>query len=163
MSSTDAKLTDIANAVVNQLKSSCTECGSETVDNHFFLVCNPKSPSFVTYRARLKGTSKTDSGSLVTVVEEWVRDGATVIVSGILMRVDSDCSVTVSDLDEGECSSTSTTNTDITHFFKPPLIAGSVAVAVFLTLTITFMIIMFKSHCCGFLQKKTDKKYANLC
>ena len=58
----------------------------------------------MTYRARLEGTSETDSGSLISLIEQWVRGGASVIVTGVLMTVDSDCSVAISSLSEPECS-----------------------------------------------------------
>ena len=67
--------------------------------------CFEESPSFLTYRARLEGTSETDSGSLVSLIEVWVRGGgASVIVTGVLMTVDSQCSVAISSLSEPECS-----------------------------------------------------------
>ena len=59
----------------------------------------------MTYRARLEGTSETDSDSLISLIEDWVRGGgASVIVTGILMTVDSHCSVAISSLSEPECS-----------------------------------------------------------
>ena len=59
----------------------------------------------MTYRARLEGTSETDSDSLISLIEDWVRGGgASVIVTGILMIVDSHCSVAISSLREPECS-----------------------------------------------------------
>ena len=67
--------------------------------------CFEESPSFVTYRTRLEGTSETDSNSLISLIEEWVRGGGTsVIVTGILMTVDPHCSVAISSLSEPECS-----------------------------------------------------------
>ena len=86
------------------LQASCGECVSEMVIDNQFFVCYPESPSHVTYRARLEGTSKRESGSLIFLIEEWVRGGASVIVTGVLMTVDPDCSVTISSLSEGECS-----------------------------------------------------------
>ena len=59
----------------------------------------------VPYRARLEGTSDTDSGSLTSLIEAWARGGgASVIVTGVLMTVDSQCSVAISSLSDPECS-----------------------------------------------------------
>ena len=67
--------------------------------------CFEVSPSFLTYRARLEGTSATDSGSLIPLIEAWLRGGGTsVIVAGVLMTVDSQCSVAISSLSDPECS-----------------------------------------------------------
>ena len=96
------KLEHITAAVVKQLQTSCGECDPETIDNQFF-VCYPESPSHVTYRARLEGTSERGSDSLISLIEDWVRGGPGVIVTGVLMTVDSNCSVAISFLSEREC------------------------------------------------------------
>ena len=86
------------------LQASCGECVSEMVIDNQFFVCHPESPSHVTYQARLEGTSERESGSLISLIEEWVRrGGASVIVTGVLMTVDPDCSVAISSISEGEC------------------------------------------------------------
>ena len=97
------KLEHITAAVVKQLQTSCGECAPEMIDNHFF-VCYPESPSHVTYRARLEGTSERGSDSLISLIEDWMSGGPGVIVTGVLMTVDSHCSVAISSLSEEECS-----------------------------------------------------------
>ena len=109
------------------LQASCGECVSEMViDNHFF-VCYPESPSHVTYRARLEGTSERESGSLISLIEEWVRGGASVIVTGVLMTVDPDCSVAISSLSEGECSAATTSTTTTTIDTTDPLSVADIS------------------------------------
>ena len=44
----------------------------------------------MTYRARLEGTSE-NSYSLVSLIEDWVGGGASLIVAGVLLSVDADC------------------------------------------------------------------------
>ena len=106
MASTDQKLEDITSALLEELTGSCAECGitGDIIDRQSF-TCYPESPTHVTYRARLEGTSDTDSGSLISLIEDWVSSGASIIVTGVLMTVDSECSVAISSLSEGECSS----------------------------------------------------------
>ena len=58
----------------------------------------------MTYRARLEGTSETDSNSLISLIEEWVRGGTSVVVARVLITVDPQCSVAISSLSEEECS-----------------------------------------------------------
>ena len=113
VSSTDRKLSDITAAVVNQLQTSCGECAPEIemIDNHFF-VCYPESPSHVTYRARLEGTSERESDSLISLIEDWVSGGPGVIVTGVLMTVDRHCSVAISFLSERECPPPPANTTD---------------------------------------------------
>ena len=96
------KLEEITAAVVEELRMKCAECESGIIDRPSF-VCYPESPSHVTYRARLEGTSERESDSLISLIEDWVRGGPGVIVTGVLMTVDSHCSVAISFLSEREC------------------------------------------------------------
>ena len=102
--SIEQKLEDITSAVLEELTESCAECGisSDIIDEQFF-ACFPESPTRVTFRARLGGSSETDSGSLISLLESWVSGGATIIVTAVLMTVDAECSVAISSLSEGEC------------------------------------------------------------
>ena len=115
MTSTVQKLEDITNAVLEELTGSCAECGitSDIIGRPSF-ACYPESPTHVTYRARLEGSSETDSGSLISLIDDWVSGGASIIVTGVLMAVDSECSVAISSLSEGECSVIQTPTTDPT-------------------------------------------------
>ena len=119
VSSTDQKLSDIMAAVVEQLQTSCGECAPEMIDNQFF-VCYPESPSHVTYRARLEGTSERGSDSLISLIDDWVKGGPGVIVTGVLMTVDSHCSVAISSLSEPECPQHIITDPTIISEPPPP-------------------------------------------
>ena len=148
MSLTDRKLSDITAAVVEVLQASCGECVSEMVIDNQFFVCYPESPSHVTYRARLEGTSEKESGSLISLIEEWVRGGASVIVTGVLMTVDPDCSVAISSLSEGECSPNvggglGDKNDGKNGGGSTPIIAGVVTVIVVIIITVAIVIIVF--------------------
>ena len=112
------KTEDITSAVLKQLTVSCTKCDiiSLVIDTPSF-ACFPESPTSVIYRARLKSISETDSGSLISLIEEWVSSGASIIVTGVLMTVDSKCSVAISSLSEGECQpppTNPTTDSEVT-------------------------------------------------
>ena len=134
---------DITSAVLEELTASCAECGisSDIIDRQSFS-CFPESPTHVTFRARLGGSSETDSVSLISLLESWVSGGATIIVTGVLMTVDAECSVAISSLSEGECvpdtettSSTSQSSTDNTA-----AIIGGVVVAVVFIIALTVLI-----------------------
>ena len=108
-------LDSITSTVLEVLKISCLDCGitNDLIDEQKFS-CFPESPTYVTYRARLEGTSETDSGSLISLIEEWVSGGASITVTGVLMTVDSECSVAISSLSEGECLTSDNTMIIIT-------------------------------------------------
>ena len=157
------KLSDITNAVVDQLKTSCGECSSEMIDNQFF-VCYSESPSFVTYRARLEGTRETDSDSLISLIEEWVRGGVSLIVTGVLMTVDPHCSVAISSPNQPECSLATSSSTTVP--VSDAVIGGVVAVVIVtvIAVTIAVIIIVFlilKNRRGEVSSKKYDKK--NVC
>ena len=149
----DIKLQDIENSVLDHLITSCPECGDVVIDRQSFS-CYPESLTHVTYRARLEGTSETDSGSLISLIEKWVRGGASIIVTGVLMTVDSECSVAISSLSEGECSTTPSPATDpgtstSTGKNTTAIVGGVLAVVVIvLVLIIVFMIVAvtMKNH-----------------
>ena len=162
MASTDQKLEDITSALLEELTGSCAECGitSDIIDRQSF-TCYPESPTHVTYRARLEGTSETDSGSLISLIEDWVGSETGVIVTGVLMIVDSECSVAISSLTERECSSiqppitdpttssttdptigSTTTSSSQSSSDNTAAIIGGGAVAVLLIIAITFIAVV---------------------
>ena len=172
------KLEHITAAVVKELKSSCSECGPEMIDNQLF-VCYPESPSFLMYRARLEGTSERDSGSLVSLIEAWVSGGgASLIMTGVLVTVDSHCSVAISSLNEPECSpshtptATSSPSTDMPAVERSSdeepvqvsdAIGGVVAVVIALIIAIaviTIIILVLRNRHGEVSPKNiSDKKY----
>ena len=106
--SRDEKMLDITTTILDELNSSCPECGisNKTIDTEQ-IKCFFDSPSHMTYCARLEGTSQADSLSLISLIEDWVESGgASVAVTGVILRIDSQCSVVISSLSEGECSPT---------------------------------------------------------
>ena len=155
------KTEDITSSVLKQLTISCTECDiiSLVIDTPSF-ACFPESPTSVTYRARLKSTSETDSGSLISLVQKWVSGGASIIVTGVLMTVDSECSVAISSLSEGECHPPTTDpitdpvtdSTPSTTDNTAAIIGGSVvAVVLIITVALTIAVVtitfLLKNRC----------------
>ena len=100
------KLKNITYAVLDVLRGSCANCA---IDEEYF-ACDSESPTYVTYRARLEGTSETDSGSLIPLIEAWARSGPNITAGGLL-TVNSQCPVSISSLtnpEEGLCESPTT-------------------------------------------------------
>ena len=88
--------------MLENFKPFCPECSSQIIDKQSFS-CYEESPTHITYRARLEGTSERDSDTLISVIEEWVRGEDSIIVAGVRMPVDALCSVIISSLNEPEC------------------------------------------------------------
>ena len=105
-SSTDEKLSDITDAVMDTLTTSCPNCAiaSSRIDQQSF-TCDSESPTYVTYRARLEGTSETDSGSLIPLIEAWARTGPNITAGGEKLTVSQETLVSplpTPNPDEGE-------------------------------------------------------------
>ena len=129
---------------MEKLNTLCPDCGvSEAdIDKQSFS-CYPESPSYVTYRARLEGTYKTESGHLISLIEQWVGDGAVVIVNEVLMKVDPKCSVVISGLSEEECIPVNEPGQDDqTQSSALPTTIGVIVVVVVLIITIGTTIII---------------------
>ena len=156
----------ITTAVLQQLISYCTDC-NDIIDMQSL---NCGSESVIIYRARLEGTSQTDSGSLISVIETWVTSEPSFIVIELLMTVDSQCTVVISSLsDHGDCtqsitdtttsSTTPDTNTtpssssDSTSSDTAAIIGGGVAVVIVIVIsivigvvTVAIVALVIKSH-----------------
>ena len=99
------KLNDITSAVLNQLMKVCgddCDINNDIIDTPSF-DCDPDTPTTVIYLARLSGTSVIDSEYLISVIQDWVNDGASVIVAGVRMTVGTQCAVNITSLDELAC------------------------------------------------------------
>ena len=126
---------NITNAVLEELTDMCSHCGitNDVIDKQLF-ACFSESPTYVAYRARLEGTSETDSGSLISLIEEWVSGGASIIVAGVLMTVDSECSVAISSLSEGECLTSDSSACSCSD--TGAIVAGVVVIILIIVITI---------------------------
>ena len=135
---------------MNQLIGVCgDDCDitSDIIDIPSF-DCDPDSTTTVIYLARLSGTSERDSVYLITVIQDWVNDGASIRVAGIRMTLDTKCAVSISSLDELECVPASETPTteptpdpsESSATDNTAAIIGGVVVAVILIIAITVLV-----------------------
>ena len=132
--------------MLEELTDMCSRCGitNDVIDKQLF-ACFSESPTYVTYRARLEGTSETDSGSLISLIEEWVSGGASIIVAGVLMTVDSKCSVAISSLSEGECLTSDNSASSCSD--TGPIIAGVVVIILIIAVIIVAVVaLMIVKH-----------------
>ena len=159
---TEEKLEDVKSALLEQLNLSCAECSSDTIDMQSFS-CYEESPTHITYRARLEGTSERDSGTLISAIEEWVSGEPSLIVTGIRMTIDSDCSVPITSPDDPECSpstpvmnSNSATNTTLIVAG----VTGVIAIIIIATAALILIMCILKNrHKCLFSSKKVTSEF----
>ena len=125
-----------------------------SIDEQYF-ACFPESPTHVTFRARLGGSSETDSGdSLISssLLESWVSGGATIIVTAVLMTVDAECPVAISSLSEGECSTESPASSAEN---TAGVIGGVVVAVLFIIATLVVAGVVIVAH---FLKRRQVKQ-----
>ena len=78
------------------------------VDEESFAACNDQFSEYVTFRARLSGTSDNDSEYLVSLLAKWVSTSPKISVDGLEMKVankELDCTVFISGLNDRDCVS----------------------------------------------------------
>ena len=105
---TSAKLTDIINAVVQNMNQRC-QCGlgTEQITEGAFQ-CFENSEQQVTFRARLCGTAQVTSSQLVAYLELFVsQTDSTIAVQGLRLDVDRSCPVVINSFGDPQCSAAS--------------------------------------------------------
>ena len=96
------KLETIATTVLDKIEKSC-RCGfiRDRITDEIFR-CFPASPQSMTYRVIIHGTAGATSTQLISHIEQWTAEGATVIINQILLSVDTSCSVATSSIRTNE-------------------------------------------------------------
>ena len=79
------------------------------VDEESFADCNNQFLEYVTFQARLSGTSDNDSEYLISLLTKWVSTSPTILVSGLEMNVANNelknCTTLLSGHDDPDCVS----------------------------------------------------------
>ena len=85
--------------------------------------------------------------------------GTSIIVTGVLMTVDSECSVAISSLSERECSSSTTTSSSQSSSDNTAaIIGGVVAVLLIIAITVIAVVALILKHRRGNLSIKKAKE-----
>ena len=144
---TNEKLTDIANAVVQNINQLC-QCGlsAEYITESAFQ-CFENSEQQVTFRARLHGTAEVTSSQLIAYLGTFIsQTHSTIAVQGLRLDVDSSCSIAINTFGDPGCATTTSTSESTTTEAALPdntaaTIGGVVAVIVIAVVAVTVVII----------------------
>lgn len=101
------KTSDVVKQLVLQLTGSC-ECAITTkyiADGG--VVCSSE-PGEVIFQGRIISTTTKNSIDLMTLLQEWVLGNPTVIIQGVQLKVESECSVQLETLGNTTCRPCST-------------------------------------------------------
>ena len=138
----------IRSAVVDTIQDYC-ECGFlDSFITNESLFCDTQNPTQVVYRAKLFNFGSISSTQIVSWIEDWVLNGASVTSGPILVTFDSTCPVNLKSTNDRICElpatmSTSTPTVVATQSTSSvEVIAGSTLAVVFIVLTSIVLIII---------------------
>ena len=138
----------IRSAVVDTIQDYC-ECGFlDSFITNETLFCDSQNPTQVVYRAKLFNFGSISSTQIVSWIEDWVLNGASVTSGLVLVTFDPTCPVPLNSINDGICElpgtmSTSTPTIVTTQSTSSVgVIAGSALAVVFIVLTSIVLIII---------------------
>ena len=142
--STGERLKEISDALLQVVQGSC-QCAL-SIDSEAFR-CIDGAEDSVTYQARVLATVEVDTQSLSSYLEEWVAAGSSVVVGGVVLSVDEDCSGEIADLlQEEEGCRAEPTSSDSTGVVAGAVVGAAVAVLIVATVivltTLAFVVIL---------------------
>ena len=144
----------IRSAVVDTIQDYC-ECGFlDSFITNETLFCDSQNPTQVVYRAKLFNFGSISSTQIVSWIEDWVLNGASVTSGLVLVTFDPTCPVPLNSINDGICElpadmSTSTPTIVTTQSTSSVgVIAGSALAVIFIVLIciVLIIIVIFYFH-----------------
>ena len=138
----------IRSAVVDTIQDYC-KCGFlDSFITNETLFCDIQSPTQIVYRAQVFNFGSISSTQIVSWIENWVLNGASVTSGLVLVTFDPTCPVTLNSINDGICElpgtmSTSTPTIVTTQSTSSVgVIAGSALAGAFIVLICVVLIII---------------------
>ena len=97
------KASEIANNVINKLQQLCQCNLAANIINIGGFICFTQSPQYVTYRAKIQGTTNVAALELISYIEQWVTSGVKVNVKAQFLNLQPFCTVPIISTNEDEC------------------------------------------------------------
>ena len=105
----------IRSAVVDTLREYC-ECGFlEIFITQEMLLCDTQYPTQAVYRAQVFNFGSISSTQIVSWIEEWILNGASVTTGPVLVTFDPTCPVPLNSINDEICQLPSTMSTHTTQ------------------------------------------------
>ena len=121
------KLSDMIEHVTLQLNELCNcDLTAEYIADKR-LICNPDQPGEVILQGRIVTITEKNSTDLLMMLQEWVLDKPTIVVQGVQLKVDPECSVELENLGDTECRSpTPNTTSGVGPSLPLPALGGGI-------------------------------------
>lgn len=98
------RMTRVIQTIVDNTVSMCGSCGltvNHVADGGF--QCFTQGAHEVTFRAHLYATPTATLQQLIAHISHWVKNGASIAISGLLLTVDRQCDVVITSFSDPEC------------------------------------------------------------
>ena len=129
----------IRSAVVDTIQDYC-ECGFlDSFITNESLFCDSQNPTQAVYRAKLFNFGSISSTQIVSWIENWVLNGASVTSGPILVTFDPTCPVPLNNINDGICQIPVTTQSTS----SVGVIAGSALAVAFIVLICIVLVILY--------------------
>lgn len=95
----------MTSAIVDHTLVLCDNCGltmNHIADGAF--QCFTQAAHEVTFRAHLYATATKTPQEIITHTINWIKGGASIAISGLVLTVDSNCDVVIESFGEPECT-----------------------------------------------------------
>ena len=92
------RLTDINSQVSGGITAKCSQIVDVSITNNNHAFKCPNSPkNMVVYNAQLQCTDQANTSILVSCLDKWIATKGSIIVSGVELSIDHDCTKVVND------------------------------------------------------------------
>ena len=92
------RLTDINNRISGGITDKCSQIVDVSITNNNHAFKCPNSPkNMVVYNAQLQRTDQVNTSMLVSCLDKWIATKRIIIVSGVELSIDHDCTKVVND------------------------------------------------------------------
>lgn len=95
----------VTNTIVENTLALCEDCGltmNHITDGAF--QCFVQDSHEITFRARLHASPTSTPMELINYIIQWVENGASLAISGVLLSVDQGCDIVIESFSEPECN-----------------------------------------------------------
>ena len=111
--------------VTQVIRDGCQCDFQESFISQAVLLCDQQQPTQIVYRANITSFGNYSANHLLEFIEEWVSQGATIVIDVAIVTFDPDCPVRISGINDPVCSQTAIVPTSTSVVVTPTLTSGA--------------------------------------
>ena len=90
--------------VAQVIRDRCQCDFQESFISQAVLLCDHQQPTQIVYRANITSYENYSADQLVSFIEDWVKQGATIPYGVVVVKFDPDCPVRINDISDPVCA-----------------------------------------------------------